>query len=221
MKPITSILLLYFSILTAAQAQLTKITNFSGSQLASNSVTQVGDRIFFEADDGVAGSELWVYDATTGSVEMITDLNPSGGISTGGNIIAFGNGVLFRGTDGVSAQELFFSDGTPGGTQLVKDINPSGGSFPEDFIEFKGEMYFSANDGTNGKELWKTDGTTAGTVLVKDINPGIGTGMEANTGKMFGQNGTYLFFRANDGTHGSELWISDGTTVGTRMVADL
>lgn len=221
MKPITSILLLYFSILTAAQAQLTKITNFSGSQLASNSVTQVGDRIFFEADDGVAGSELWVYDATTGSVEMITDLNPNGGISTGGNIIAFGNGVLFRGTDGGSAQELFFSDGTPGGTQLVKDINPSGGSFPEDFIEFNGEVYFSANDGTNGKELWKTDGTTAGTVLVKDINPGIGTGMEANTGKMFGQNGTYLFFRANDGTHGNELWISDGTTLGTRMVADL
>ncbi len=221
MKPIYSILLLYFSILTAAQAQLTKITGFNGSQLRSNSVTQVGDRIFFEADDGVAGSELWVYDAATGNHEMITDLNPSGGISTGGNIIAFGNGVLFRGTDGVSGEELFFSDGTPAGTQLVKDIRPSGSSFPEDFIEFNGEVYFAANDGTHGKELWKTDGTTSGTVLVRDINPGSGTGMEANTGKMFGQNGTWLFFRADDGTHGKELWISDGTTAGTRMAGDL
>jgi large repetitive protein len=30
-----------------------------------------------------------------------------------------------------------------------------------------------------------------------------------------------VFFAASDGVHGRELWESDGTSEGTRMVADL
>ncbi len=33
-------------------------------------------------------------------------------------------------------------------------------------------------------------------------------------------NGT-LFFEANDGTHGPELWTSDGTAAGTQLVKDI
>ena len=33
--------------------------------------------------------------------------------------------------------------------------------------------------------------------------------------------GGKLFLAANDGVHGDELWVSDGTAAGTRMLADI
>jgi len=55
-----------------------------------------------------------------------------------------------------------------------------------------------------------------GPKLVKDINP---------TGNSFPTNltrvGSKLFFAASDGVHGNELWVSDGTTAGTRMVKNI
>src|SRR6187549_1715944 len=36
-----------------------------------------------------------------------------------------------------------------------------------------------------------------------------------------GVNGKRLFLRANDGTHGFEPWVTDGTAAGTRLVHDI
>src|SRR6266511_5322221 len=42
----------------------------------------------------------------------------------------------------------------------------------------------------------------------------------SNPSPLANVNGT-LFFRANDGTNGYELWKSDGTTSGTALVKDI
>jgi ELWxxDGT repeat protein len=56
--------------------------------------------------------------------------------------------------------------------------------------------------GSRGNELWRSDGTTAGTKLVRDIKPGAkGSG----TRNLTNVGGT-LFFDADDGRHGTELW---------------
>jgi ELWxxDGT repeat protein len=52
--------------------------------------------------------------------------------------------------------------------------------------------------------------------LVRDINPG-GTAYPSLPVEV---NGAALFF-ANDGVHGPELWRSDGTAAGTRLVKDI
>ena len=121
------------------------------------------------------------------------------------------------------------SDGTPAGTVLVKDIyRGSKSSFPSHLVNVNGTLFFVADDGIHGWELWKSDGTAAGTKLVKDIWPGTSNSINVDSGfgdtfvafvELTNVNGT-LFFAANDGVHGQELWKSDGTRAGTVLVKD-
>ena len=105
---------------------------------------------------------------------------------------------------------------------MVKDINGGSGSGnPICLTAIGNTLYFNADDGTNGKELWKSDGTTSGTVMVKDIDSGSSSGNPTSSGPTMTVLGSTLYFTANDGTNGYELWKSDGTTSGTVMVKDI
>ena len=189
---------------------------------AANVLTNVNGTLFFRADDGVNGLELWTSDGTQGGTEMVKDINPGevgqSPIGSTSNI----NGRLFFSAFGGSAsgRELWSSDGTAAGTVMVKDIS-SGflSSSPEQLTDVNGTLFFRAHDGTNvGIELWKSDGTAAGTVMVKDIHPQFSASVMPR--ELTNVNGT-LFFSANDGIHGIELWRSDGTEAGTVMVKDI
>ncbi len=179
---------------------------------------------------------------------MVKDINP-GGSSSPSRLISVDSTLFFRADDGSHGRELWKSDGTSIGTVLVKDIYPGPGSFTEGgpgpgnslpvlLTNANGTLFFAASDGTHGRELWKSDGTSAGTVLVKDIYPGSGGSFLVPTtppntpkGGYIGPgsslpasltvvNGT-LFFAADDGIQGRELWKSDGTADGTVLVKDV
>jgi ELWxxDGT repeat protein len=133
------------------------------------------------------------------------------------------NGTLFfNATDGTLGQELWKSDGTTAGTVLVKDIRPgNASSTPVGLFNVNGTLYFMADDGTRGRELWKSNGTNAGTVLVKDIRSGSAS---SNTFATYSAQASFngnLYFVANDGVTGYEVWKSDGTAAGTVLVADV
>lgn len=112
---------------------------------------------------------------------------------------------------------------------LVKDVNTviSGSMFlpagrtVEPPVEMGGYVYFPADDGYHGRELWRTDGTLEGTTIVRDINPGRPDAALYIPDFMLTKAGESLFFRASDGVSDTELWTSDGTEEGTRMVRDV
>jgi ELWxxDGT repeat protein len=56
-------------------------------------------------------------------------------------------------------------------------------------------------------------------MLVTDINPGTGSGFY--DGGSQAALGSQYFFAGNDGTHGVQPWVSNGTATGTFMLADI
>ena len=181
----------------------------------------INGTLYFRADDGVHGAGLWKSDGTADGTVLVKDTAPGHGY-TGPlpDHLTNVNGTLyFRGHEG--GQKLWKSDGTTGGTVMVSNIDADySGSMPDQWLVVNDRLYFSGNDGVHGRELYRTDGTADGTVLVKDIHPGIGVLSSSSPDFLTNVNGT-LFFSANDGTHGEELWKTDGTPEGTVMVKDL
>ncbi len=179
--------------------------------------------IFFGTDDSNDGFDLWVSDGTANGTIELLDINPFGQ-SSPANPFVFNGKLYFSANDGINGAELWATDGTVSGTMMVADINPTGSSSPDIFIANSAVLFISADGGNGaGRELWKSDGTAAGTVMVKDVRPGsissnIDTGFETASKPL--SNGLIAFI-ADDGLHGDELWISDGSADGTFMLLDI
>jgi len=189
-------------------------------------LNSLGNRLYFSADDGAHGHELWVTDGTPKGTTLFKDIYPGekGALQNQNyhGYPLFGGRLFFWADDGTHGVELWITDGTPEGTTLLKDIYPgTGRSGPNQITSFGGRLFFSADDGTHGLELWVTDGTPEGTRLFKDINPGNPPAMRTEGSQDFVALGDRLFFAADDGAHGMELWVTDGTPEGTSLVKDL
>ena len=207
------------------------VENIANAAVSSfpEKLTAVGNTLFFKANNGQDGFELWKSNGTSSGTVMVKNINSGSGGQASSNpnyLTEMGNTLYFSAMDTTNnGYQLWKSDGTASGTVMVTAINSGGTANPgihtDGFVIMNNNLYFSAEDGTNGVELWKSDGTASGTVMVKDINSGSGESFSYTPAISPVVFNNELFFQAKDGTSGFELWKSDGTASGTVMVKDI
>lgn len=197
-------------------------------------LTALGKTLFFSADDGTSGVELWRSDGTAAGTSRVADLRPGlkGDATTPpassypNGLKAIGRMLVFAADDGYG-QELWVSDGSTAGTRRIADINRiptgtrrSGSSFPGDFVASGRSILFAADDGIHGRELWQTDGSAAGTTLLADIRAG-GKASGSNPAGLTALGRRAVFFSAFDDSSGRELWRTDGSAAGATRITDI
>jgi ELWxxDGT repeat protein len=179
---------------------------YPGSQGSSPSFLGIlGDHFLVRAQDKTLGTEPWISDGTPEGTVILKDINPGseGSWPAFGQVL--GTKMVFRALDATWTDRLWRSDGTEAGTVLVRDDYPID---PGSFRVVDDILYFQAVHPDSGREVWRSDGTADGTYLVADINAGAG---DSNPGYFIEYHAS-LFFNANDGTSGEELWALELAT---------
>lgn len=186
------------------------------------SMHKIGDRLFFNANDGDHGQELWVSDGTEQGTYMVLDLVPgSDGSVPQWFMEDLQGAAIFQADNNDDGLDVYRSDGTAPGTTWVGEVNDGDDPIPNGtctfsfyYFEMMGDaVYFIGKNPTNQEALWKTNGTPAGTVKLKDVNI-----------NEFEAVGSTLFFvgsATGQTIPGFDLWKSDGTVAGTIRLKDL
>lgn len=182
--------------------------------------TGYNGKVYFAYNHPQLGRELHVTDGTPGSVQVV-DLRPGAGSSAPAYLYpAFGK-MLFVATDSLAGREVHITDGTLQGTKLLGDVNPGTGAgvdiYETNFCASNGKVFYAGTSSENeGIELYATDGNTIW--LVKDIDTTKG---KSSKPRLLTAVGNKVYFGAEHPAYGYELWVSDGTEQGTRLVRDI
>ena len=172
---------------------------------------------FFFLSGQFADKDLWYCKGHQDSIQLLA----SEIIMLFGNepeAMVFKDQLIFAGKrNGSFNYEPWISDGTISGTKILKEIVAgSSGSYPQFFTPFGDKVFFGADNGT-----WLSDGTSQGTEKIASVNlvpyQQIKNWITEINGKLIFPGSIRGFFGGNE----VELYISDGTAQGTRLLKDI
>lgn len=205
---------------TASGTQLVRdIRQGAQSSTPFELVNAGGTLYFLTLGDDPLTSLLWISDGTEAGTQLVRSfppLNPHASFEVG-HLTTIGSTIVFTAGDAAGGQELWRSDGTMAGTYALTDLSPAGG-----YVEFAhfnavgSQSYFWVD----ARRLWKTDGTAAGTQEVINLGPEFYLYDDSGEQKPAIAGGN-LYFAGYTLATGVELWKSDGTALGTRMISEL
>ncbi|MBW4659618.1 MAG: hypothetical protein KME15_13160 [Drouetiella hepatica Uher 2000/2452] len=221
---------------------LTELRPGASSSTPSNFVLVAGKLFATASVAGLSSKQLIRIDALgpTPSYAIVRSSNTENLTFTNAQKLQYtvtdSGALYFTATSASEGSELFRLN-SPGAAPsagfldagLVSDIATgfSDSSNPTNLVHIGNTVYFFANDNRNvddgqgnttligsGRELWKTDGTPSGTSIVQDIQGGTGNSSIGDRAEMTVFGGK-LYFTANDGSAGTEIWESNGQLNGT------
>jgi ELWxxDGT repeat protein len=179
-------------------------------------LTLMGNKFFFPGEYKLDNSHwLWAFDGN--SSKRITKIgNESFYFDGNYSYKAFNSYLYFNKITNGYLSTIWRTDGTEGGTKQI-----SNEVFAANVIykTLNNALYFISSDTSYNIKLWKINDN--GTInLVKVIYPKSEYAASDYIFTLIEWNNK-LYFMGNDGINGTEIWSSDGTEQGTKMVADI
>jgi len=169
--------------------------------------------MLFAACGGDHGCGLWASDGTAAGTRLVASESSLGGSPA--HFTATGRAVFFI-TGPAGSPALWKTDGSALGTRRLAGLTGT----PRGITAAGAKVFFLA-PGTAGEELWVSDGTPAGTRALTQLAPPQPFSVHPDDPPVIAAFGGRIYFAADDGVHGWEIWRSDGTVAGTRRITDL
>ena len=174
-------------------------------------LTAAGNRLYLIVFTGGV-EQLWTSDGTPAGTMAVSHFSTVQPFTDGAFFLPSGNGVFFSART-AAGEELWTSDGTPTGTKRITDFTEaspfSGGLNQSSLAAANGRPLFLIRTDNQRARLW----TSAGGKAVQLTTAVLSGNLSQGAGK--------VFFLADDGGHGFEPWVSDGTAAGTHLIKDV
>jgi ELWxxDGT repeat protein len=174
----------------------------TGSTVSETKFLQAGAWVLFTASSEDQAYQLWRTDGTADGTEMVMPLGYIGELTPVDDSVMFP--CTFEGSSGFCV-----SDGTAEGTQQLLQLDGKLVSLGRDY----GALIFSWSDSRHDKlSVQHTDGTISGTRVIREIRS---TPVDLSLTMHSPFHDRHFFSVRTDS--GPDLWVSDGTTAGTRI----
>jgi len=136
----------------------------SSSSSFPRELTPTRKKLYFVANDGIAGFELWSITPQGTDPTLISDINPGINSSSPEDLTKAGRNLYFSADDGDGRKLYYFNQSLSRPRQVRNS-----GAEPESLTAIGNKLYYSAESDL-GREMWLVKGNKA--ELVSDINPG-------------------------------------------------
>src|SRR5262249_27020699 len=133
------------------------------STRTSPTVSVLGGRVLFAANDLAHGTEPWISDGTPQGTTLVKDITPGPSSSRLGAGVAVGSDLFFGAADTDQGLDLWRTDGTAVGTSLVKDFapaSPAGLSYGVPPVALDGTVLYFGVETSGYVRLWRTEAAT-------------------------------------------------------------
>jgi ELWxxDGT repeat protein len=160
--------------------------------------------------------QLWTSDGATASlVRELTAPARRASFKIAPLAAGFGDHVYFT-LDGGDPQ-LWRTDGSQAGTVVFHDFGAGAriGELAAALAPAASRLYLTVATPGHGSELWTSDGESVTEIEIRAGSLG------SHPAELRPLADGRVLFAADDGAHGHEPWISDGTGAGTRLLADV